>query len=128
MAWLGMYWHLFLLTFVLLILFDLPWLIGMSGHVKKMIQLIQGSTLEFNYLPGLVVYAALAYVLIKAHSPAEAFGYGVATYAVYDFTNLATLKGYSPYFAVADTLWGGVLMGAVKYVVNYLDREYEISS
>ena len=112
-----MNWYIFATAFVLLILFDLPWLIGMSGFVKKMIQTIQGSSIEFNYLPGIVVYLALAYILVEAKSPFQAFTYGVATYAVYDFTNLSTLKGYSPYFAVADTLWGGVLMGSVKYVI-----------
>lgn len=112
-----MNWYIFGTAFVLLILFDLPWLIGMSGFVKKMIQTIQGSSIEFNYLPGIVVYLALAYMLVEAESPFKAFTYGLATYAVYDFTNLATLKGYSPYFAVADTLWGGVLMGSVKYVI-----------
>jgi uncharacterized membrane protein len=42
-------------------------------------------------------------------SPQEAFYVGAATYAVYDFTNLATLKNYDVKFAFADSLWGGIL-------------------
>ncbi len=43
---------------------------------------------------------------------------GAATYAVYDFTNLATLKNYDFSFAVVDTLWGGVLFAIVRFLLN----------
>jgi uncharacterized membrane protein len=38
---------------------------------------------------------------------------GLSTYAVYDFTSYALLKNYDLRFAIADTLWGGILFAAV---------------
>jgi uncharacterized membrane protein len=103
---------------VLLVLFDLPWLMVSGPYVKAMIQRIQGSALQFSYLPAVVVYIAMAYLLLKTETPLEAFYTGAATYAVYDFTNLATLKNYDFSFAVVDTLWGGILFAMVRFVLN----------
>jgi uncharacterized membrane protein len=38
---------------------------------------------------------------------------GLCVYAVYDFTNLSTLDGWSWRFALADSLWGGVITAVV---------------
>jgi uncharacterized membrane protein len=98
-----------LLTAIILVVLDLPWLFFAQKYVDRMILSIQGSPLQLNYLAGGVVYLALAFLLLQTKTPQEAFYYGAATYAVYDFTNLATLKNYDPKFAVADSLWGGIL-------------------
>lgn len=98
-----------LLTAVILVGLDLPWLFFTQKYVDRMIISIQGSPLILNYWAGAVVYLALAFLLLQMKSPQEAFYVGAATYAVYDFTNLATLKNYDVKFAVADSLWGGIL-------------------
>ncbi len=98
-----------LLTAVILVGLDLPWLFFTQKYVDRMILSIQGSPLILNYWAGAVVYLALAFLLLQMKSPQEAFYVGAATYAVYDFTNLATLKNYDVKFAVADSLWGGIL-------------------
>ena len=74
-----------------------------------MILSIQGYPLQLNYWAGGVVYLAMAFILLQMKTPQEAFYFGAATYAVYDFTNLATLKNYDIKFAFADSLWGGIL-------------------
>ena len=33
-------------------------------------------------------------------------GLGLVVYGVYDLTNLATLRGWSPALAIVDILWG----------------------
>ena len=45
--------------------------------------------------------------------------FGLATYATYDLTNLATLKGFSPKLVVVDLLWGTSLT-AVSSLLCYL--------
>lgn len=111
---------LFGLSMLLLFVLDLPWLLFSSTFVKPMIYAIQNQALQIRILPAALVYVALAYLVNIAATPTDAFWLGAATYAVYDLTNLATLKAYSPWFAVADTLWGGLLMALVRYVLNYL--------
>jgi uncharacterized membrane protein len=41
---------------------------------------------------------------------------GAAAYGTYEFTNLATLKGWSWQQVTADTLWGAVLTGGTAAI------------
>ena len=63
-----------------------------------------------------VVYLALGYLVLQAASTAQAFMIGLCTYAVYDFTNYSTLANYELQFAVADSVWGGILFSIVREV------------
>jgi uncharacterized membrane protein len=101
---------------VLIFVVDIPWLYSVSGWSNEMVRTIQGSGLEMKLLPAAVVYLALGYLATLPKSILEAFCIGAATYAVYDFTNLAILKKYDPMFAIADTLWGGTLMAIVYWI------------
>jgi uncharacterized membrane protein len=98
---------------------DLPWLMISSQWSGDMIRDIQGSALVINPIPAVIVYLALGFLATIPTTPAESFGLGAATYAVYDFTNLATLKKYQPLFAVVDTFWGGVLFTLLFYVRSF---------
>lgn len=103
---------------VLLALFDMPWLLANAETAQRMVLRIQGSELKVRMVPALIVYIALAYLVMKTETPLEAFKVGVAVYAVYDFTNLALFKNYSVSFALLDSLWGGILMGSVRYALD----------
>lgn len=103
---------------LLVLILDLPWLMVSSPYVGDMINRIQGSSLKMSYLPAVVVYIALGYLLLQTTSVMEAFYAGLATYAVYDFTNLATLKNYDLSFALVDSLWGGVLFAMARFILN----------
>jgi len=105
-------------TILLLALVDLPWLLFIGETAQKLIFRIQGSDLSLRYAPAFVVYIALAYLVLQVETPLEAFKMGVATYAVYDFTNLAMFKNYTLSFALMDSLWGGILFATVRYALN----------
>lgn len=103
---------------VLIFLVDIPWLYSVSGWSGEIIRSIQGSALEMKIAPAAVVYLALAYLATLPKTLTEAFLLGSSVYAVYDFTNLATLKKYDLTFAIADSLWGGVLMTIIRWLLN----------
>ena len=103
---------------LLILIVDLPWLMLTSANSQKMIRSIQKSDLKIQILPAAVVYIALAYLVTLPKNPKDAFLLGLCTYAVYDFTNLATLKNYSLQFAIIDSLWGGVLFLIVHYIIK----------
>ena len=105
---------------VVAFLLDLPWLYLGSQWSGEMIRDIQGSSLVLNPVPAVIVYLALGLLATVPTTPTDAFGLGAATYAVYDFTNLATLKKYQPLFALADTFWGGVLFTLIFYVRSFV--------
>lgn len=103
---------------VLMSLIDLPWLMWNAEKANRMILKIQGSEMKLRMAPAFVVYVALAYIVTQVKDPWDAFKMGVATYAVYDFTNLALFKSYDLGFALADTLWGGVLLFLTRHALN----------
>jgi len=74
----------------------------------------------------LVVVAILVFVVFPAverASLARAAGlgafFGLVTYATYDLTNLAVLRGFEPRLALVDMAWGTALCTAVS-MVGYL--------
>jgi uncharacterized membrane protein len=102
---------------LLFIVCDLPWLYASSSTVQPMIKKIQGGMpMELRWAPAIPVYLALAYLVQLADSTAQAGLIGLSTYAVYDFTNLSTLRDYTLEFAVADSVWGGILFMIVREV------------
>ena len=76
-------------------------------------------TLRWEGAP--IVYIALAYLLLQTNSNMQAFLVGLSTYAVYDFTNYATLTNYELKFAIADSIWGGILFSLVRQVAIRLN-------
>jgi uncharacterized membrane protein len=107
---------------ILFFVADLPWLYGVSGWVNKVVKSVQGGKpMEMRWQGAPVVYLALAFLVTKATSTLDAALIGLATYGVYDFTNYATLKRYPLEFAVADTVWGGVLFAVVRTVGAHLN-------
>lgn len=111
---------LFALAFVLLLLVDFVYLSVVGGPAVRMFEAIQGSRVKFNYVAAAIVYAALAYLITlpAAATPTGAAALGAATYAVYDFTNLAVFKNYTTEFAIMDTLWGGALFAIVSTLLT----------
>ncbi len=83
-----------------------------------MFEKIQGSPVSMRLLPAAVVYIALAFLLLQQTDVLQAAFSGAATYAVYDFTNLAVFKDYTLQFAVMDSLWGGILFAAAFLALN----------
>ena len=110
--------QLFVTATFLLALIDLPWLFLIGESAQKMVTRIQGSAITLRFIPAFIVYLALAYLVTKTENPMEAFKVGVATYAVYDFTNLALFKDYTLSFALMDTLWGGVLLSLTRFALD----------
>ena len=98
---------------------DAPWLLFNMDTFQKVFTNIQGGrAVQFSPLSGIPVYVALAYLVSKTETIGEAFLMGVSSYAVYDFTMLVTFKDYPLSVAIADTLWGGILLAITRYVLG----------
>ena len=108
----------FLTVMVIIILIDIPWLLFQMSPSQKMFSEIQGKPVRMTLWPAVVVYIALAYLLLLQTSVKGAFLSGAAVYAVYEFTNMAVFNDYWLSFAVADTLWGGVLFSIAYLLVK----------
>lgn len=70
------------------------------------------------FLVGLVVFVINPAVSSNDWKVALGLGalFGFVTYATYDLTNLATLKGYPLTITVVDLLWGTILTASVSVI------------
>lgn len=99
---------------VLSVIIDLPWLFIQGQTVQDLIRDIQADrSMNVRLWAGIPVYLAIGYIASQLHSAPRAFLAGMATYAIYDFTQLVTFDKYPLWFALADSLWGGCLMSLV---------------
>jgi len=78
------------------------------------------------YLTGVIFFASRP--ALEAGSVSMALLYGAAfgffCYATYDFTNLATLKGYTTTVAFVDLAWGTFLTGVSAAVGTWITLRF----
>lgn len=100
---------------------DLPWLYIQGPAVKDIVRDIQADrSMNVRLWGAIPVYLALGYLVSQIHSAPRAFLAGMCTYAVYDFTQIVTFDKYPVWFAMADSLWGGLLVSLVWWVGVHL--------
>ena len=116
----------FLLTFIVFLMIDMLWL-GIIA--KNLYQKYLGSFLTdkvnwtaafifyFIYVVGISIFAIYPAVNKGSAFNAILMGtlFGIFTYATYDLTNLATLKGWPLSIVFIDIFWGAVLSAIVSF-------------
>ena len=108
----------FLPAMIAMAVIDAPWLWFTAKVIRDPFYTSGGDT---RMWAAVIVYIALAYLLLKQTNVKDAFLTGMATYAVYDFTVLAVRSDFRWTSAVLDTLWGGVLFAATFTVLKRFD-------
>lgn len=78
----------------------------------------------FIFIIGIFIFAILPSVEKDSVLHALLYGvlFGFFTYATYDLTNLATLKGWPFKIVVIDVFWGMILTGSVATAGHYITR------
>ncbi|MBC7981736.1 DUF2177 family protein [Candidatus Parcubacteria bacterium] len=109
------------------LILDALWLgfIAKSFYAKQIGFLFKS---DINWIAALLFYALfiVALILFVIHPAIEKnsiihallFGalFGFITYATYDLTNLATLKGWPVMVTIVDLIWGSFVTAAVSSV------------
>lgn len=116
-------------TILVTLSIDAVWLYSMKGVYDKWMASFERTV---NWPAVGLVYLAiplgLFYFVISRHlntgltskAVIDAFLYGVFTYSVYDLTNMATLKGWSPVMTAVDILWGGMLCSLATIAILFI--------
>lgn len=106
---------------ILSVVIDLPWLFIQGQAVQDIVQNIQADrSMNVRLWAGVPVYLAIGYLVSQIHSAPRAFLAGMAIYAIYDFTQIVTFDKYPVWFALADSMWGGLLFSLVWWVGVHL--------
>lgn len=106
---------------VIMMILDFLFLYVNKRAFSEQIALVQRVVLQLNYSGALVCYILLIFglyyfILRQKRTAEEAFLFGLVIYGVYESTSYAILKRWSPYLAVMDTFWGGILMALTTYL------------
>ena len=74
------------------------------------------------YVVGIVAFVLAPAIEKGSWQYAVGYGalFGFVTYATYDLTNLATLKGWTTKLVVVDLLWGAVLTAGVAGLAYWI--------
>ena len=129
---------LFLSIFITSILFLIIDLIWLSFSVKYFYKPQLGSLLNEKPVMWAAVLFYLIYVVglaiiilqpaIKQDSITQAFFtgtvFGIVAYGTYNFTNMATIRNWSPYVVLVDIIWGGFLTGTSSALGIYLSKKF----
>ena len=110
-----------LLLALILVLVDASFLYLISNSFKSMVNKIQGSPLKMNLAPTIACYIILVsslyyFVIYKNGSYLDAFLLGFFIYGVYETTNMAIFKDWSPKVGLIDLSWGGFLFLISTYL------------
>lgn len=91
----------------------------LGGLLRQKPNMIAAVAFYVIYVIGMVVFVINPYLNGPWYLVAG-FGavFGLVCYGTYDFTNLATLKGFSPRIVLIDLLWG-VCLTAVAATGSY---------
>ena len=126
----------FLLTMILSIMVDLPYLYLNNNLFKKKTLAISGKPYPNNRMySAVLVYIAIALGLIVFVLPKidtsktlsirikDSFLYGglfgLVSYSIFDFTNHFMFEGWDIYVSVMDAIWGGLLCSIVSFIISY---------
>ena len=120
-----MFQYSLLVSAILFVVIDFVYLNIMKGYFEKQVQQIQGSPIKINMVSAMICYifliVGLNYFIIQPKkSVSDAFLLGIVIYGVYETTNWALLKNWSPLTVIMDTLWGGVLFALTTWIVMLL--------
>jgi len=122
----------------LFIIIDAPYLYLNLDLYKSKTLAISGKGYTTRYYSAVMVYLALALGIIVFVIPrmrtssnttlqnrfqdALLYGglFGMATYAVFDFTMHFMFDKWDLSVSIMDTLWGGILCSSVAFIISYL--------
>ena len=115
--------YVYLLTAIVLLSLDAVYLTLLSGFFDQQIRLVQGSSIQMNFVAAAMCYIILVFginhfILEPRKSVYEAFLLGFVIYGVYETTSYSLLKNWRFSTVVVDTLWGATLFALTTWIVG----------
>jgi len=105
---------------VIMLLLDAVYLTTNQTAFANQVASIQRVAMKMNIIGAILCYIFLIFglyyfILREKKTVFDAFLFGLVIYGVYDTTTYTLFKNWSPYLAIMDTLWGGILMALTTY-------------
>jgi len=122
-----MFDSLFVISGIIFLTIDFMYLTLTKTYFAKQVKLIQGTSMEINYLGAMICYMFLIFglnyfIIQPQRSVFDAFLFGLIIYGTFDFTNMALFKKWSLLTSVMDTLWGGTLFALSTFIIYKIKK------
>ena len=116
-------WKALIIIGIILLVLDLTYLYVFKDFMLPILYKVQKAEVKVNMKSALACYiilvSGLYYFIIKKNAPPkDAFLLGVLINGVYETTNYAFFKDWSPLLVLMDTLWGGTLFALTTYIIQ----------
>ena len=120
-------WKALILIGTLLLALDLTYLFVFKDFMLPILYRVQKAEVKVNMKSALACYiilvSGLYYFIIKKNAPPkDAFFLGMLINGVYETTNYAFFKDWSPLLVLLDTLWGGILLSTTTVIYYKINR------
>jgi len=114
-----------IISAVTMLALDSVYLTAMSNQYGEQIAKVQRTAVSIKPVGVIACYLFLVfglyYFILRENRPIfDAFCLGIVIYGVYDATTYAVLKQWSPFLAITDTLWGGILFSLTTAGTYYM--------
>ena len=108
----------FLKTASVLFMVELGWFTTGGTYGFKMIEQIQEKPAQMRFVGAFILFLFISYMLLQTKSATEAFLYGVCIYGFSNFNSYFLFTYYDLKYAIAETLWGGILFVTSGYLLQ----------
>jgi len=114
-------WKTLFIIGVIMLILDFSYLYLFKDFMLPILKNIQKADVKVNIWSALACYIILVsglyyFIIRKNASPKDAFLLGVLINGVYETTNYAFFKDWSPLLVILDTLWGGILLSTTTFL------------
>ena len=114
-----------LISTIVLLILDFIYISVNMNKFQEQVITIQRVIMQIKPVGVFICYVALIFALyffiLRNKRPVyEAFLLGLVIYTVYDSTNYAMFKKWSPSLAIMDALWGGILFALTTHITYML--------
>ena len=108
----------FFKTASVLFMVELGWFTTGGTYGFKMIEQIQGKPAQMRFVGAFILFLFISYMILQTKSAIEAFLYGVCIYGFSNFNSYFLFTHYDLKYAIAETLWGGILFVTSGYLLQ----------
>jgi|SaaInlV_165m_DNA_2_1040747.scaffolds.fasta_scaffold17974_4 uncharacterized membrane protein len=121
----------FIISLVLFVMIDYIYLTSTRHLFNDMIKDIQGSEINFKFIPAIFAYISLYiglyYFVLVNNKPIkqmvlDAAILGFVIYSVYDFTNMAIINKWDTKIGLMDVVWGPILYSSVTFLALRIEQ------